>query len=80
MMIALIPVPLVVTNLDQLMMHQRLAAIDAQILLQIGLHQRQRGVMRVRRGAEIANLRFSKRKGVINPLPDVAVILSKTHP
>ena len=80
MMIALIPVPLAIANLNQLMMRQRFPAVDAQILLEIGLHQRQRGVMRIHGGAEIGNLRFSKREGFIHPLPDVAVILGKTHP
>ena len=76
MVIALIPVPAAFPHLNQLVKRQRLPAVDAQVLVKIGLHQRH-GVV-VRGSANDGRLR--QNEGVIHPLPHLAVILGKTHP
>ena len=76
MVIALIPVPVAFTHLNQLVKRQRLTAVDAQVLVEIGLHQRH-GIF-VRGNANDGRLR--QNESVIHPLPHLAVILGKTHP
>ncbi len=75
MVIALIPVPAVVSDLNQLMESERLTAVHAQILAEIGLHQRHGGVVRI--NANDGRLRQDQ--GLIDPLPDLAVIFSETR-
>ncbi|MNZ67209.1 hypothetical protein D3C78_854470 [compost metagenome] len=79
MVITLIPEPVVFAHLNQLMKCQRLAAVDTQVLIKIGLHQRHR--RRVRRGVmtHIDNLRLSENHRLINPLPHVAVVFAKAR-
>ena len=76
MVIALIPVPVAFTHLNQLVKRQRLTAVDAQVLVEIGLHQRHGG--RVVVNANDGRIR--QNVGVIHPLPHLAVLLGKTHP
>ena len=76
MMIPLIPVPVVFSHLNQLVKRQRLTAVDAQVLVEIGLHQRHGGVV----GVNAHNGRLRQDHGLIDPLPHLAVILSETHP
>jgi hypothetical protein len=53
MVITLIPVPAVVADAQQLMAHQRVAAVDPQILRQIRLHPLRGGAMRIRRRTQV---------------------------
>ncbi len=76
MVIALIPVPVVFTDLNQLVKRQRLTAVDAQVLVKIGLHQRHGCTV----GIHANNGRLRPHDGVIHPLPHLAVLLGKTHP
>lgn len=75
MMIALIPVPVVVTDLNQLVKRQRLTAVDAQVLVKIGFHQRHGGGVRINAN----NGRFRQNEGLIHPLPHLTVFFCKTH-
>lgn len=57
------------------MKRQRLTAVDAQVLVKVGLHQRHGGGV-------VGNAndgRLRQNEGVIHPLPHLAVILGKTH-
>jgi hypothetical protein len=58
------------------MADQRIAAVHPQILPEVGLHQRQRGGVRVARRAQILIVRFGKTR-FIDPLPGFAVIFAK---
>ncbi len=76
MVISLIPVPVTFAHLNQLVKRQRLTAVDAQVLVEIGLHQRHGGVV----GVNAHDGRLRQDHGLINPLPHLAVILGETHP
>ena len=75
-MITLIPVPAFFPHLNQQMKRQRLTAVDAQVLVEIGFHQRRGGIMRVHAN----DGRFRQHDGFIHPLPHLTVIFGKTHP
>ena len=55
---------------------ERLTAVDAQVLVKIGFHQRHGGGV----GINANNGRFRQNEGVIHPLPRLTVILGETHP
>ena len=76
MMIPLIPVPVAFSHLNQLVKRQRLTAVDAQVLVEIGLHQRHGGVV----GVNAHDGRLRQEHGLIDPLPHLTVIFGKTHP
>ena len=75
MVIALIPVPVFFTDLNQLMESERLTAVHAQILTEIGLHQRHGGGV----GINANDGRFRQNEGVIHPLPRLTVVFRKAH-
>ncbi|SSW85076.1 Uncharacterised protein [Klebsiella pneumoniae] len=75
MVIALIPVPVVFTDLNQLMKGQRLPAVDALVLVKIGFHQRHGGGV----GINANDGRFRQNEGVIHPLPRLTVVFRKAH-
>ena len=75
MVIALIPVPVFFTDLNQLMESERLTAVHAQILTEIGVHQRHGGGV----GINANDGRFRQNDGAIHPLPYLAVIFGKAH-
>lgn len=77
MVIALIPVPAVVRHLNQQVESQRLAAVDAQVLVKIGVHLRLRRGMRIGVSAKVNNLRLRQGSTLVHPLPDLAVVLGK---
>ena len=79
MVITLIPVPAVVADAQQLMAHQRVTAVDAQILRQIRLHPLRGGTMRIRRRTQVNDGRFGKGALRRYPLPDFPLLFLKAQ-
>ncbi len=79
MMITLIPEPARLADTQQRMVHRRFATGDAQILLQIGVHQALRGGLRADLAAQIDDFRRGKGERRVKPLRDDTVALLKTH-
>lgn len=57
MVIALIPVPVLRTDLNQQVKRRELTAVDTKVLIKVGVHQRHGGVM----GTGIHDFRFRQR-------------------
>ena len=79
MMITLIPEPVRLADAQQRMMRQRFATSDAQILLQIGMHQALRGGLRADLATQIDDFRRSKGERCVKLLRNNTVALLKTH-
>lgn len=61
------------------MAHQRVAAVDAQILRQIRLHPLRSGAMRIRRRPQVNDRRFGKGAVGRHPLPDFPLLFLKAQ-
>ena len=61
------------------MAHQRVAAVDAQILRQIRLHPLRGGAMRIRRRTQVNDRRFAKGAVGRQPLPDFPLLFLKAQ-
>ena len=80
MMVTLIPIPTLVSHLNEQVKNQRFATISTYVLLQVCLHQRSCRLMGIGFFTQVNNVGLRKGERGVYPLPDLAVIFAKPHP